>query len=174
LAYWHLRCRGSIALGAILTATRFIDASLVALSEMAGSPKPPSKDGDFIRAIVAGGGCGSSISISALLQSADNSVATMGCEYIASLVLPLLQDARGSAALPSNYHADYDKKGLDASREAALEIMTVPGQGCGTRKLHYPARESVKLLQLSSWQSVKWARPLMMASPLVLRKLSLC
>jgi hypothetical protein len=114
------RAHATGALGAVLASTRAVDASLVALSEMTGSPKPPSKDADIIRAIVASGGCGSSIS--QLLLSADNAVAGMGCEFISSLVLPLLEDARGSATLPSAYNCEYDNEGLGACREAALAI----------------------------------------------------
>jgi hypothetical protein len=116
------RAHATGALGAVLASTRAVDASLVALSEMTGSPKPQSKDGEIIRAIVAGGGCGSSIS--QLLLSADNAVAGMGCDFISSLVLPLLEDARGSASLPSTYNCEYDNEGLGACREAALAMAS--------------------------------------------------
>lgn len=117
------RAHATGALGAVLASTRAIDASLVALSEMTGSSKPtPGKDGDIIRAIVTGGGCGSSIS--QLLLSADNAVAAMGCDFVASLVMPLLEDARASATLPSNYNCEYDNEGLGACREAALAVCT--------------------------------------------------
>jgi hypothetical protein len=116
------RAHATGALAAVLKSTRAVDAALVTLSEMTGSSKPPPKDGDVIRAIVAGGGCGSSIS--QLLLSADNAVASMGCEFISSLVMPLLEDARASATLASNYNCDYDNEGLGACREAALVIAT--------------------------------------------------
>ncbi|CAJ1956999.1 unnamed protein product [Cylindrotheca closterium] len=118
------RAHATGALGAILTATRAIDGSMSALSEMTGGVAggTEKKDGNIVRAIVAGGGCGSSVS--QLLLSADNTVARMGCEFIGSLVLPLLIDPLGSATLQSLYDCRKDEGGLGACREAALEIAS--------------------------------------------------
>jgi hypothetical protein len=118
------RAHATGALGATLTATRAIDGAMSALAEMtAGSAgRTDKKDGDIVRAITAGGGCGSSVS--QLLLSADNAVAGMGCEFIASLVLPLLTDPQGSATLSSGYDCRNDQEGLGACREAALEIAS--------------------------------------------------
>lgn len=118
------RAHATGALGAILTATRAIDGSMSALSEMTGgvAGRTDKKDGNIVRAIVAGGGCGSSVS--QLLLSADNTVARMGCDFIASLVLPLLEDPLGSATLQSLYDCRKDEGGLGACREAALEIAS--------------------------------------------------
>lgn len=112
------------ALGATLTATRAIDRSLGALYEMTGGQagRQQEKDGDIVRAIVNGGGCGPSLS--QLLLSADNGVAGMGLGFASSLVLPLLEDPRGTATLVENYDCTNDKDGLGASREAALAIAT--------------------------------------------------
>ena len=121
------RAHATGALGAILAATRTIDSALSALSEMTGGAagKMQKKDGDIVRAITAGSGFGSSVS--QLLLSADNTVAGMGCEFVASLVLPILSDPEGSVVLPSKYDCRSDLEGLGACREAALEIM---GGGC--------------------------------------------
>jgi hypothetical protein len=132
------------SLGAVLSATRAIQASRNALAEMTGRPKQ-RKSADHeegvatmvLRAIVTSGGCGNSVS--QLLLSADNVVATMGCSFCASLVLPILTNPRGSATLPyhydcTNHHQqqhshngdgdDDDDLDLDACREAALEMAT--------------------------------------------------
>ena len=111
-------------LGAILTATRAIDGAMSALAEMSGGAagRTQAKDGDIVRAITAGSGFGSSVS--QLLLSADNSVAGMGCHFVASLVLPILADPEGSATLPRRYNCRNDPNGLGASREAALEIAS--------------------------------------------------
>ena len=116
------RAHATGALGATLTATRAIDGAMSALSEMTGGSagRTDKKDGGIVRAITAGGGCGSSVS--QLLLSADNTVAGMGCEFIASLVLPLLTDPQGSATLPQGYDCRNDQEGLGACREAAIEI----------------------------------------------------
>lgn len=118
------RAHATGALGAILTATRAIDGSMSALSELTGgvAGRTDKKDGNIVRAIIAGGGCGSSVS--QLLLSADNTVARMGCEFISSLVLPLLQDPLGSATLRSSYDCRKDEGGLGACREAGLEIAS--------------------------------------------------
>lgn len=112
------------ALGATLTSCRAVDASLVTLAEMTGgiSGRMQSKDGDIVRAIVAGGGCGSSVS--QLLLSADNSVAGMGCAFLSSLVMPLLSDPKASMSLPSQYDYRTDQDGVGACREASVEIAT--------------------------------------------------
>jgi hypothetical protein len=118
------RAHATGALGATLTATRTIDGAMSALSEMTGGAagRTDKKDGDIVRAITAGGGCGSSVS--QLLLSADNTVAGMGCNFIASLVLPLLTDPEGSATLQHRYDCRNDQEGLGACREAALEIAS--------------------------------------------------
>jgi hypothetical protein len=118
------RAHATGALGATLTATRAIDGAMSALFEMTGGAagRNDKKDGDIVRAITAGGGCGSSVS--QLLLSADNTVASMGCDFIASLVLPLLTDPQGSATLQRGYDCRNDPEGLGACREAALEITS--------------------------------------------------
>jgi hypothetical protein len=118
------RAHATGALGATLTATRAIDGAMSALSEMTAgvAGRTDKKDGDIVRAITAGGGCGSSVS--QLLLSADNSVAGMGCAFIASLVLPLLTDPEGSATLSPRYDCRNDQDGLGACREAAIEIAS--------------------------------------------------
>ena len=118
------RAHATGALGATLLATRAIDESMAALSEMTGGAagRTTKKDGDIVRAISAGGGCGSSIS--QLLLSADHAVARMGCDFLASLVLPLLTDPQGCATLPRGYDCRNDNEGLGACREAALEICS--------------------------------------------------
>jgi hypothetical protein len=109
---------------AVLTSTRVMDNSRAALAEMTGGQPGGSetKDGEVVRAIVAGGGC--SPSVSQLLISADNSVAGMGCDFCASLVGPLLSQAAATASLPSEYDWRNDNDGMGACREAALEIAT--------------------------------------------------
>jgi len=116
------RAHATAALGATITATRVMDEAFLSLYEMTGGAagRSEKKDGDIVRAITAGGGCGSSVS--QLLLSADNSVARMGCQFLASLVLPLLVDPIGCATLPSQYDCRNDHSGLGACREAALEI----------------------------------------------------
>lgn len=116
------RAHATAALGATISATRAIDEAFASLYEMTGGAagKVEEKDGDIVRAITAGGGCGSSVS--QLLLSAENSVAGMGCGFLASLVLPLLLDPQGCATLPSQYDCRRDQSGLGACREAALEI----------------------------------------------------
>jgi len=118
------RAHATAALGATISATRAIDEAFASLYEMTGGAagRAEKKDGDIVRAIIAGGGCGSSVS--QLLLSADNSVATMGCQFLASLVLPLLVDPIGCATLPSQYDCRSDNSGLGACREAALEIAS--------------------------------------------------
>ena len=118
------RAHATAALGSTISATRAIDEAFGSLYEMTGGAAGHSekKDGDIVRAIIAGGGCGSSVS--QLLLSADNSVATMGCQFLASLVLPLLVDPMGCATLPSQYDCRNDNSGLGACREAALEIAS--------------------------------------------------
>ena len=69
------RAYATSALGAILTATRAVDEAMAALYDMTGgtSGRNQKKDDDIVRAISAGGGCGSSVS--QLLLSAETSVA---------------------------------------------------------------------------------------------------
>jgi len=118
------RAHATAALGATISATRAIDEAFSSLYEMTGGAagRTEKKDGDIVRAITAGGGCGSSVS--QLLLSADNSVASMGCQFLASLVLPILVDPIGCATLPSQYDCRNDNSGLGACREAALEIAS--------------------------------------------------
>lgn len=121
------RAHATSALGTILTATRAIDSAMSALSEMTGGVGGYShrNDGDIVRAISAGSGFGPAVS--QLLLSADNSVAGMGCQFVASLVFPILRELNGSATLPSKYDCRNDNDSIGASREAALEIA---GGGC--------------------------------------------
>jgi len=118
------RAHATAALGATISATRAMDEAFASLYEMTGGAagRSEKKDGDIVRAITAGGGCGSSVS--QLLLSADNSIASMGCQFLASLVLPLLLDPIGCATLPSQYDCRNDNSGLGACREAALEIAS--------------------------------------------------
>ncbi|KAL3919643.1 MAG: hypothetical protein SGILL_003654 [Bacillariaceae sp.] len=118
------RAHATAALGATISATRAIDDAFASLYEMSGGlvGRTDKKDGDIVRAITAGGGCGASVS--QLLLSAENSVARMGCEFLASLVLPLLIDPQGCSTLPSRYDCRSDASGLGACREAALEIAS--------------------------------------------------
>lgn len=116
------RAHATGALEATLNATRAIDGAMSALHEMTAglAGRNIKKDGDIVRAITAGGGFGSSVS--QLLLSADNSVAGMGCDFVASLVRPLLAEPDGTATLPPKYDWRRDPEGLGACREAALEI----------------------------------------------------
>lgn len=118
------RAHAVAACQAVLTSTRVQDNSRAALAEMTGGQPGGSetKDGEIVRAIVAGGGC--SASVSQLLISADNAVAGMGCDFCAALVGPLLSQAAATASLPSQYDCRNDKDGMGACREAALEIAT--------------------------------------------------
>eukprot|EP00529_Nitzschia_sp_RCC80_P002265 CAMPEP_0113516958 /NCGR_PEP_ID=MMETSP0014_2-20120614/41926_1 /TAXON_ID=2857 /ORGANISM="Nitzschia sp." /LENGTH=2154 /DNA_ID=CAMNT_0000413969 /DNA_START=305 /DNA_END=6769 /DNA_ORIENTATION=- /assembly_acc=CAM_ASM_000159 len=118
------RAHATAALGATISATRSIDEAFASLHEMTGGAagKVEQKDGDIVRAITAGGGCGSSVS--QLLLSAENSVASMGCAFLASLVLPLLLDPEGCATLHSHYDHRTDQSGLGACRDAAIEIAS--------------------------------------------------
>ncbi|KAL3920939.1 MAG: hypothetical protein SGILL_003011 [Bacillariaceae sp.] len=118
------RAHATAALGATISATRSIDEAFASLYELSGGlvGRTNKKDGDIVRAITAGGGCGASVS--QLLLSAENSVASMGCEFLASLVLPLLIDPQGCSTLPSHYDCRTDPSGLGACREAALEIAS--------------------------------------------------
>ena len=119
------RAHATGALGSILTSTRAIDEAMEALHEMTGGHlgRTSKKDGEIVRAITGSGGCGSSVS--SLLLSADNSVAGMGCDFIACLVEPLLIDPAGPAVLPPLYDYQRDSNdGLGACREAALEVAS--------------------------------------------------
>jgi len=124
------RAHATGALGATLEATRAIDDSLSTLFEMTGgqvgSPKSSggSTESQIIRAIVSSGGCSQALSQS--LQSAENGVARMGCDFCASLVMPLLEDARGTATLDEGYDCSNAMDELGASREAAMAIASGP------------------------------------------------
>mmetsp|Transcript_62300 Transcript_62300/g.94080 ORF Transcript_62300/g.94080 Transcript_62300/m.94080 type:complete len:2134 (+) Transcript_62300:145-6546(+) len=118
------RAHATGALGSILLSTRSIDDAMTALSEMTGGSlgRTNKKDGEIVRAITGSGGCGSSVS--QLLLSADNTLAAMGCDFVASLVEPLLTNPGGSVTLPPLYECERDVDGLGACREAALEIAS--------------------------------------------------
>ncbi|VEU37777.1 unnamed protein product [Pseudo-nitzschia multistriata] len=118
------RTHAIAALGAVISATRAVDEALASLYEMTGGVvgRTDKKDGDILRAISASGGCGSSVS--QLLLSADNSVASTGCQFLASLVRPLLLDPLGCATLPPQYDWRNDDSGMGACREAAIEIAS--------------------------------------------------
>lgn len=119
-----IRAHAVGAAQAILSSTRIMDNSRAALAEMTGGQPggTETKDGEVVRAIVAGGGCSSSVS--QLLISADNTVAGMGCDFCAALVGPLLSQAAATASLPREYDWRNDNDGMGACREAALEIAT--------------------------------------------------
>eukprot|EP00978_Attheya_sp_CCMP212_P032199 scaffold124401_cov54-Attheya_sp.AAC.1 len=132
------RAHATAALSATISATRAIDASLAMLQEVTTGRAPSNShksDAAIVSAIVSGGGCGSSLS--QLLLSADNTVASMGCSFAKSLVDPLLLDPRGSAAqsrpppLPqglAGYTAGaVDQDDLTAYREAALALSNSGG-----------------------------------------------
>ena len=121
------RAHATGALGATLDATRATNESLNTLYEMTGGQAGRlhgNADGDIIRSIVQGGGCGNALSL--LLQSAENGVARMGCDFCASLVMPLLEDARGTATLDEGYNCGSDTTSLGACREAALSMASGP------------------------------------------------
>ena len=137
------------ALGAILAATRAIDASLQTLSEMTAGQagRIQHKDGEMVRAIVSGGGCAASVA--QLVLSADHSVARMGCQFLSSLVVPLLRDPRAGAALPLRYDYRNDPETVGACREAAIEIATGP---ClpALMSLFRPSSRPVELRQVAA------------------------
>ena len=118
------RAHATGALGATLEATRAIDESLSTLYDMTGGQagSVQRNDGNIIRAIVNGGGCGNGLA--GLLLSAENSVAEMGCRFCASLVLPLLEDPRGTVTLPDGYDCKQENDVLGACREAALSMAS--------------------------------------------------
>lgn len=118
------RAHAVAACQAVLSSTRIMDNSRAALAEMTGGQPGGSetKDGEIVRAIIAGGGGGQSVS--QLLISADNAVAGMGCDFLGSLVGPLLSQAAATASLPQQYDWRNDKDGMGACREAAIEIAT--------------------------------------------------
>jgi hypothetical protein len=116
------RSHAVAALGAILTSTRAVDAALMTLSEMTGRGASRARDGDIVRAVVAGGGCGASVAQQ--LLSAENAVAGMCCHFLMSLVMPLLSDPLAGESLPFRYDYRNDQQGLGACREAAVEIAT--------------------------------------------------
>jgi hypothetical protein len=119
------RAHATGALGATLDATRAMNESLATLYDMTGGQAgriSNNSDGDIIRSIVQGGGCGNALS--QLLLSAENGVARMGCDFCASLVMPLLEDARGTATLDEGYNCQSSSDGLGAYREAALAMAS--------------------------------------------------
>ncbi|MEM7561210.1 MAG: hypothetical protein AAF394_18960, partial [Planctomycetota bacterium] len=118
------RAHAVAACQSVLSSTRIMDNSRAALAEMTGGQPGGSetKDGEIVRAILAGGGAGQSVS--QLLISADNAVAGMGCDFLGSLAGPLLSQAGATATLPQQYDWRNDKDGMGACREAAIEIAT--------------------------------------------------
>jgi FYVE zinc finger/WW domain len=141
------RAHAVAACQAILSSTRIMDNSRAALAEMTGGQPGGSetKDGAIVRALVAGGACGSAVS--QLLISADNAVAGMGCDFVASLVGPLLSQAAATASLPSQYDWRNDNDGMGACREAALEIVTGSCLPALLSLVRAHARRPVKLKQ---------------------------
>ncbi len=123
------RAHAITALGATIQSTRAVNASLQALSEMSGGEygrangtTAITNDGDIVRAIVAAGGCAGSVA--QLLLSADHTVAGMGCQFLSSLVRPLLTDSTTSEPMYSQYEYDRDTTNMGAYRSAAIEIAT--------------------------------------------------
>jgi FYVE zinc finger/WW domain len=121
------RAHAVTALGATLQSTRAVSAALQALGEMSGGEfgrtGPDHQDGDIVRAMVAAGGCAGSVA--QLLLSADHSVAGMGCQFLSSLVRPLLVDVTIlSEPISAQYEYDRDPSSVGAYREAAIEIAT--------------------------------------------------
>jgi hypothetical protein len=119
------RAHAITALGATIQSTRAVNASLQALSEMSGGEygrTAITNDGDIVRAIVAAGGCAGSVA--QLLLSADHTVAGMGCQFLSSLVRPLLTDATSCDPVTSQYEYDRDATNMGAYRSAAIEIAT--------------------------------------------------
>ena len=123
------RAHAITALGATVQSTRAVNASMQALSEMSGGEygrtngsTSITNDGDIVRAIVAAGGCAGSVA--QLLLSADHTVAGMGCQFLSSLVRPLLTDSTSSEPLTSQYEYDRDTSNMGAYRSAAIEIAT--------------------------------------------------
>jgi FYVE zinc finger/WW domain len=121
------RAHAVTALGVTLQSTRAVSAALQALGEMSGGEFGRTgndhQDGDIVRAMVAAGGCAGSVA--QLLLSADHSVAGMGCQFLSSLVRPLLVDVTIlSEPMTSQYEYDRDPSSVGAYREAAIEIAT--------------------------------------------------
>jgi FYVE zinc finger/WW domain len=120
------------ALGAVLNATRAIHSSLATLAEMTGQPSftaaSSESSSSTVSAIVAAGGCGATVS--QLLISADHGVAGMGCQFLASLVLPILSSSPGGGGgggdSGGNDNDDPTDPNSDMApcREAAMEIAT--------------------------------------------------
>ena len=121
------RAHAVAALAATLTSTRAVAHSYAALAEMTGQAVANlPQDAAVVRAIVAAGGCGDSVS--QLLLSADDAVAGMGIQFLSSLVAPLLQDATAGASLHPSYDYRTDESTVGACREAAIELAD--GSAC--------------------------------------------
>ncbi|KAL7576547.1 hypothetical protein ACA910_018041 [Epithemia clementina (nom. ined.)] len=128
------RAHAVAALGTALSSTRTVQASRTTLAELTGTALPSSLggggDGALVRAILAGGGCADSVA--SLLLSADHGVARMGCQFLHSLVGPLMTQLAQSnqhnngfnAVVTSTYNFPSDTTASGACREAALEIST--------------------------------------------------
>ena len=123
-----LKAHATAALGATLEATRALDNSSTVLYELTAGLCGNVEDTTtvLISSIVESGGCGASVA--QLLLSADDAVAQMGCDFLASLVLPLLQHAPGCATLPKMYDWTSGNSPLDACRQAAVALTT--SQAC--------------------------------------------
>ena len=127
-----LKAHATAALGATLEATRALDNSSTVLYELTAGLCGSTQDTTtvLISSIVESGGCGASVA--QLLLSADDAVAQMGCDFLASLVLPLLQQAPGCATLPKLYDwttsSSTSTSSLDACRQAAVALTT--SQAC--------------------------------------------
>ena len=124
------RAHAVAALGTSLTSTRTVNSSMATLAELTGGSagRVDHGDGALVRSIVAGGGCADSVA--SLLLSADHGVARMGCQFLNSLVQPLLINLSTTATagswmvVSSGYQLDQDTTGSGACREAALDIST--------------------------------------------------
>lgn len=116
------RAHAVAALAATLHSVRAVYASGLALAELAGgfvAAPDATAEAAVIRALTAGGACGPSVA--QLLLSADDPVARMGCQFLHSLVEPLLQV--GAVVMPG-YDLDSDDSAYGACRQAAVEIVT--------------------------------------------------
>ena len=123
------RAHAVAALGTSLSSTRAVNSSMATLAELTGGTAgrmDPQGDGALVRSIVAGGGCADSVA--SLLLSADHGAARMGCQFLLSLVMPLLSssslDSSNMSAVSSSYDFQNDTTSSGACREAAVEISS--------------------------------------------------
>jgi hypothetical protein len=126
------RAHAIAALSATIATTRGVQASLDMLSEVTGAGAAPSttSDANVVRSVLQGGGLGPSLA--QLLLSADDSVAKMGLAFAASLVGPILDNPKGTTgsvrpAVSAGTLFDDDEDGMEAYREAALNLCTSGG-----------------------------------------------